>query len=48
MLDGKFLGVGIVNALGLWLLFVMFSVMAKVIFTRYHVNGVSEIVLAGA
>lgn len=48
MLDGKFLGVGIVNALGLWLLFIMFSVMAKVIFTRYPVPGVSEIVLTGA
>ena len=48
MLDGKFLGVGIVNALGLWMLFVMFSLMAKVIFTRYPVSGLSEIVLAGA
>lgn len=48
MMDGKFLGVGIMNALGLWLLFMMFSLIAKVIFTRYHVNGLSEMVIAGA
>ena len=48
MMNSKFLGVGIVNALGLWMLFVIFSVMAKVIFTRYPVSGLSEVVLAGA
>lgn len=47
-MDGKFLGVGIVNAFGLWTLFIIFSVMAKVILTKYPVNGLSEIVLAGA
>lgn len=47
-MDGKFLGVGIVNAFGLWCLFVVFSLMAKVIFTKYPVTGVSEIILTGA
>ena len=47
-MDGKFLGVGIMNAFGLWCLFVLFSVVAKVIVTKYPVSGVSEVVLAGA
>ena len=47
-MDGKFLGVGVMNAFGLWCLFVVFSVVAKVIFTKYHINGVSEVVLTGA
>ena len=47
-MDGKFLGVGLINAFGLWCLFVLFSVVAKVIVTKYPVNGVSEVVLAGA
>ena len=47
-MDGKFLGVGIVNAFGLWCLFMVFSIMAKVIFTKYHIDGVSEVVLTGA
>lgn len=46
--DGKFLGVGIINAFGLWCLFLIFSLMAKVIFTKYPVNGVSEVILVGA
>ena len=45
-MDGKFLGVGIKNALGLWLLFLLFSVVAKVIFTKYEVEGLSEVVRA--
>ena len=47
-MDGKFLGVGITNAFGLWCLFLIFSIIAKVIFTKYHVDGVSEVVLAAA
>ena len=47
-MDGKFLGVGISNAFGLWCLFLIFSLVFKVIFTKYHVNGVSEVVLAAA
>ena len=44
----KFLGVGLKNALGLWLLFLIFSLMAKVILTKYHVEGLSEVVNAGS
>ena len=47
-MDGKFLGVGIVNAFGLWCLFMVFSLVAKVIVTKYPVNGLTETVLAGA
>ena len=47
-MEGKFLGVGLTNAFGLWCLFVLFSIMAKVIFTKYPVEGVSDVVLAGA
>ena len=44
----KFLGVGLKNAIGLWALFVVFSLVAKVILTKYHVEGLSEVVNAGA
>ena len=47
-MDGKFLGVGIMNAFGLWCLFVVFSVVAKVIATKYPIAGVSEVILTGA
>lgn len=47
-MDGKFLGVGVVNAFGLWCLFVLFSVVAKVIVTKYPVSGLSEVILTGA
>ena len=47
-MDGKFLGVGIMNAFGLWCLFVVFSVVAKVIVTKYPITGVSEVILTGA
>lgn len=46
-MDGKFLGVGILNAFGLWCLFMVFSLMAKVIATKYPITGVSEVILAG-
>ena len=47
-MEGKFLGIGLYNAVGLWCLFVVLSVMAKVIFTKYHVDGISEVILTGA
>ena len=47
-MDGKFLGVGIINAFGLWCLFVLFSVIAKVIVTKYPIKGLSEVILTGA
>lgn len=42
----KFLGVGLVNALGLFLLFIVFINCAKVISVKYPVPGVSELVQA--
>ena len=47
-MDSKFLGVGIINAFGLWCLFMVFSIVAKVIATKYHIDGLSEVVLTGA
>lgn len=47
-MDAKFLGVGIINAFGLWCLFLVFSLVAKVIATKYPIEGISEAVLAGA
>lgn len=40
----KFLGVGLTNALGIALFTMATSVMLKVIFTKYEVEGVSEVV----
>ena len=42
----KFLGVGLKNALGLWLLFMLLSVMAKTVLTKHEVEGVSDFVRA--
>ena len=47
MLD-KFAGVGLVNIFIIWLCCVVLSLMAKVILVKYHVDGLSEIVLTGA
>ena len=42
----KFLGVGLVNALGLWFLFVLLTVGAKTISVKYPIKGISELVQA--
>ena len=42
----KFLGVGLKNAFGLFMLFMLFSVILKVVFTKYEIEGVSEVVRA--
>jgi len=47
-MDGKFLGVGVLNAFGLWCLFMVFSVVAKVIAAKYPIAGLSEVVMTGA
>lgn len=39
----RFLGIGLKKAIALWFFFIMLTVMAKVIFTKYHVSGLSEI-----
>ena len=45
-MDGKFLGVGLQNALGIALFTLLVSVGLKVIFTKYEIEGVSEVVRA--
>lgn len=45
-MEGKFLGLGLKNIVMLWLVFVVLTVMAKTIFTKYPVKGVSEIIQA--
>lgn len=45
-MDGKFLGVGLQNALGIALFTLLVSVMLKVIFTKYEIEGISEVVRA--
>lgn len=40
----KFLGIGLTNAIILFILYMIFSVFVKVIFTKHEVEGVSEIV----
>ena len=45
-ITSKFLGVGLVNAIGLWLLFILLTVGAKVITVKYPISGISEIIQA--
>lgn len=40
----KFLGMGLKKAVALWIFFVLMTVMAKVVFTKYPVKGVSEVI----
>ena len=40
----KFLGVGLQNALGIAFLTMLTSVVLKVIFTKYEISGLSEVV----
>lgn len=47
-MESKFLGIGLKNALGLWFLFILFSIMSKTILTKYEITGLSEVVKAGA
>ena len=44
----KFAGVGLTNIFLIWLCCIVFSLMAKVILTKYHVDGLSEVVMVGA
>ena len=46
MLNSKFLGVGLVNAIGLWILFILLTVGAKVISVKHNIPGVSEVIQA--
>lgn len=40
----KFLGVGLVNALGIALLTLLVSCSLKIIFTKYEVEGLSDVI----
>lgn len=42
----KFAGIGLKNILVIWLIILVLTVMAKVVFTKYQVPGVSEVVQA--
>lgn len=43
-MDSKFLGVGLTNALGIAILTMLVSVILKIVFTKYEVEGVSQVV----
>ena len=40
----KFLGVGLVNAVGIAILTLVVSVVLKVIFTQHEVEGLSDVI----
>lgn len=40
----KFLGVGLINAVGISVLAMLVSIFLKVIFTQYEVEGLSEVI----
>ena len=46
MNTSKFLGVGLVNAIGLFILFVISINGAKVISVKYPIPGISELIQA--
>lgn len=41
----KFAGVGLTNIIIIWLICSLLTIIAKVIFTKYQIDGVSEVVL---
>ena len=43
-MDSKFLGIGLTNAIGIALFTMIVSVILKVIFTKYEVEGISQVV----
>lgn len=42
----KFMGIGLTNALALWLFFILLTVVAKVVSAKYPVQGVNEVIQA--
>ena len=42
----RFLGIGIVNAVGLSIFVILFIVVLKVIFAKWKIQGVSDVILA--
>jgi hypothetical protein len=45
-LDGKLFGIGLKNALSLFVFFILLKVVAKVVLAQKPVNGLTEIVHA--
>nr|DAI59062.1 MAG TPA: hypothetical protein [Tectiviridae sp.] len=43
-MDGKFLGLGLKNIIGLYFILMLISLLLKTVFTKYEVEGLSEIV----
>ena len=43
-MDGKFLGLGLINIIGLYFILVLISLIMKTIFTKYEVEGLSEVI----
>ena len=44
VMNERFLGVGLVNALGIGFLTMLLIVFCKVLFTQYEIEGLSEVV----
>lgn len=40
----KFMGLGLVNIIGLWFLFVLLTAGAKVLSVKYPIAGLSELI----
>lgn len=45
-MEGNFLGLGLRNLIGVTLFVILLIVILKVVFTRYPVKGVSDVVQA--
>ena len=43
-MDSKFLGVGLTNVIGIVIFTMLVSVILKVVFTKYEVEGISQVV----
>ena len=43
-MEGKFLGLGLINIIGLYFILVLISLVMKTIFTKYEVEGLSEVI----
>ena len=43
-MDRKFLGLGLINIIGLYFIMVLISLVMKTIFTKYEVEGLSEVI----
>lgn len=44
----KFAGIGLKNIFLIWIVCVIFSVIAKVLLTKYPVEGLTQVMMVGA